>query len=172
VHPALGEKYFEQQYTVLDVGCGSNPSGDVNCDLFLKDVGHRFSQKGRELDIKKIPNFVLCDSQYLPFKNDAFDEVYSRHVIEHVKDPVLFLDETVRVSKDKVTIFCPFWLGDRFFGGSDIGHISFFNKKWFFRYLSSRRLFGLVRYSRSKSFLIFFSVPSELHVIIRKLLKH
>ena len=64
---------------ILDVGCGSFPSGNVNCDLYIKDVGHRW-QDGTEINYKRIGNFVLCDVQHLPFRANIFSSVYSSHV--------------------------------------------------------------------------------------------
>ncbi|PVX25514.1 MAG: hypothetical protein CW691_04300 [Candidatus Bathyarchaeum sp.] len=155
-------------FSVLDVGCGSFPEGDVNCDLFVKDVGHRV-QAGKSFDAKKIKNFVLCAVDCLPFRKNAFDHVHSRFVIEHVTDPCKVIDEMVRVSDNKVTVMCPFWLGDKL--NLNPTHVSFFNKKWFNRYISKRNVFGSVRYSRFKPFLLFLSVPSELTVELRKLVK-
>ena len=85
---------------ILDVGCGVFPHGTVNCDCHIKDVGHR----GKEATInpKTIRNFVLCDGQYLPFKNNCFNLVYSSQVIEHVDNPELFLRELVRVSNSRI----------------------------------------------------------------------
>jgi len=54
-----------------------------------------------------VPNFVKADALQLPFKNNAFDIVCSRHVIEHVESPVKLLRETIRVSNKKVVITCP-----------------------------------------------------------------
>lgn len=85
----------------LDVGCGPHPRGDVNCDLYIKLRGEGV------IEPKHIPNFVLCDGQFLPFKEDVFDVVYCFHVIEHVENPFLLLRELIRVSKDKVLLKCP-----------------------------------------------------------------
>ena len=112
----------------LDVGCGSKNLGDVNCDLHIKDAGHRF--KGECITPKKIKNFVLCDCQYLPFKSGFFKEVICSHVIEHVKNPYLLLDELMRVCKDNG--FVRLSLPHRFSkGAKNPGHINFFTLKWF-----------------------------------------
>jgi SAM-dependent methyltransferase len=41
----------------------------------------------------------LYDGKRLPFSAEAFDVVYSSHVLEHVPDPVALLNETRRVLK-------------------------------------------------------------------------
>ncbi len=79
------------------------PVGDVNCDLYVRDVdGHRLSTQ--RFLLKGIENFVCCEGSYLPFKNDVFDLVTSRQVIEHVKQPVLMLSEMVRTSKNLIVV--------------------------------------------------------------------
>lgn len=77
----------------------------MNVDLFPKQTAHRPS--GRKIDLKKVPNFVKADALHLPFKNNAFNTVYNRHVIEHVESPVNLLQEVIRVSNKKVIITCP-----------------------------------------------------------------
>jgi len=47
----------------LDVGCGCRPHGSVNCDLIIKRTPHRSYLD--IIDVKSVPNFVLCDAQYL-----------------------------------------------------------------------------------------------------------
>lgn len=71
---------------ILDVGCGPNkvpgalgidhhpyPGVDVVCDL---------------------------DAEPWPLPDDTFDEIHSRHVIEHVRDPVRFMTELHRIARD------------------------------------------------------------------------
>jgi len=105
---------------ILDVGCGTEPRGDVNCDLFVEDVyfhrgiGHHAAFN--ILPVHDIPNFVQCDSQHLPFKDDAFDEVFSAQVIEHVQHPFLMFHELVRVSKKSVVLETMHRLGEAFSG--------------------------------------------------------
>jgi ubiquinone/menaquinone biosynthesis C-methylase UbiE len=148
----------------LDVGCGSFPSGDVNCDLFINDVGHRTGRldvKGAILRPRKMKNFVLCDIHYLPFRSETFDEVYSRHVIEHAQNPFRLLSEMQRVSKNRVLIYCPHRLGDKMKGKNPF-HVSPLNKKWFFE---ANRKIGksIIKIEYSK----FFCIPTEIFCIFR-----
>jgi ubiquinone/menaquinone biosynthesis C-methylase UbiE len=107
---------FKIMFT-LDVGCGDNPSGDVNVDLFIADYErHRTPLDGVgtfNLDAKKISNFVLADAHFLPFKSGVFDLVISRQLIEHVKSPMKVLCEFTRVTRHQIIIECPHRLGDR-----------------------------------------------------------
>jgi len=121
---------------VLDIGCGLKPEGDVNIDLFLGSE-HRRRGKGPTLEPKTIPNFVLGDGQHLPFRDEVFDTVKSNQVIEHVKDPWLFILESFRATKRKVLIKCPHrygitppWRNLFRFGRSHV-HINNFDAKWF-----------------------------------------
>ncbi len=126
----------------LDIGCGLNSKGDVNCDLYINDInGHRGIQPHQKIPLKpkQISNFVLCHAQYLPFKNDAFTEVISDQVIEHVPDPYKSFKEWLRVTSNKLTIGCPHRLGERILDQfsrkgkqwNKIHHINKFNFRWF-----------------------------------------
>lgn len=89
----------------LDVGCGFTPEGDVNCDLYVTDVDdHRRGGDTNKIITAKIPNFVRCDAQYLPFRKNLFNAVVCKQVIEHVDRPSLLFSELVRVSRNMADI--------------------------------------------------------------------
>jgi SAM-dependent methyltransferase len=152
----------------LDVGCGIKPRGDVNCDLFIKDIGHRTGRpdlKGATIDPKKIPNFVLCDGEHLPFKNGVFSEVFSSHVIEHVYNPGRFLLELLRVSNERIVIQCPHRLGDKLNKATRASaryhiHKNFLNKTWFFQL---RKLGHYVEAHYDQ----YLDFPNELFSVVR-----
>jgi SAM-dependent methyltransferase len=75
-----------------------------------------------------IPNFVVSHAEFLPFKDECFDFVFSSHVIEHVKEPVKMLRELLRVSKCKVTVRCPHRKGS---GAKRPFHINYLDEEWF-----------------------------------------
>jgi SAM-dependent methyltransferase len=79
---------------ILDVGCGARAQGDVNVDLYPKDR----QQCRSSWNPKNLKNFVLADASYLPFKDDAFDLLTARHVIEHLHEPLQALTEWKRAS--------------------------------------------------------------------------
>jgi len=66
----------------LDVGCGDVPKGDVNLDLFYYGRGK---------------NFVLGEAHHLPFRDETFTKVYSKHCLEHLESPFTFFVEARRV---------------------------------------------------------------------------
>jgi len=90
--------------TVLDVGCGDSPHGDVNVDLYLDPNIHR----KESIRGKKIRNFVLADCHSLPFQDKSFDIVFSSHLLEHKGvNLAKALREWLRVSKTKLIIRVP-----------------------------------------------------------------
>jgi SAM-dependent methyltransferase len=97
----------------LDVACGAKPfpKAHVLCDLNIKPVPDR-SMRSLVTDGKP---FVLCDSRYLPFKNEAFDFVTSYYLIEHMDDPWSFFKELKRVSKHGY-VQCPSWFSELLYG--------------------------------------------------------
>jgi len=91
-HACMGQN--REMTRVLDVGCGGSEQfklhkvrGDINCDLLKPSF--------------KIPNFVLCDVQHLPFKRNGFDKVFMYDVLEHLGNPLEALLEVKRVLRRK-----------------------------------------------------------------------
>jgi hypothetical protein len=153
----------------LDAGCGSTPQGDVNCDLFIMDAGHRTGTRdkfGEPINPKRIKNFIVCDVQHLPFRSNVFEVVYSSHVIEHVSNPLLFLRELVRVSNWRITLLCPHRLGDRLLNPPNPFHKSYFSSRWFERAIQLLGCFGVVTLSKIKlwpsNLLPLLHVPYEI----------
>lgn len=103
---------------ILNVGCGSVPDGDVNVDVV----------RGRWVD-------VVCDGQFLPFKDGCFEMVFSSHVIEHIVNPYLFLRECFRVAVKKVVVVCPHRFDKMIHGDRGGRHLHFLNIGWFSRVL-------------------------------------
>ena len=96
---------------ILDDGCGTRPRGAVNLDLSIKKTIHR---RGRTLNTKNIPNFILGDALHLPFRDKSFDKAISSHTIEHTSNPFLFIREMKRVAREIEVIaplgYCNEWL--------------------------------------------------------------
>jgi len=76
---------------LLDVGCGDVPKGDVNLDLF-------YCGKGK--------NFVIGEAHHLPFKEETFMKVYSKHCLEHLENPRVFFEEAKRILKKEGVLEC------------------------------------------------------------------
>jgi SAM-dependent methyltransferase len=177
----LSRKSQNGRVFVLDIGCGYAPVGDVNCDLFVEDVeGHRSNKEIKDhylLDCKKIPNFVVCDAQYLPFKKNVFDIVVSRQVIEHIKQPMTMINEMVRTSKDLVVIETVHRRGEKLLRHRDWKHDRHINK-FDFTYFgkASKKLNCIVLKSMAMSNIPMISIkgvqllnmPYGIRVIMRK----
>ncbi len=83
------EKLLEEKnWNVLDIGCGytANKYANVICDT--QDLSNFYKDK----------KFIKLKEKKLPFKDNEFDFVIASHVLEHVQDPVSFLNELQRVS--------------------------------------------------------------------------
>jgi SAM-dependent methyltransferase len=158
-------KCFER----LNVGCGNKADGDVNVDLHVKPTKHRSS--GKAILLKKIRNFIICDAEHLPFKNNCFRVAESNHVIEHLENPNNLLRELVRVASSLVVIRCPHRLGERLSRRRSLGHVQFFSKSWFWRFAGLNGLTVDVETSKwlhiPHEYMPLFRVPLEITVRFR-----
>jgi len=82
---------------VLDVGSGHNPHPRANVitDKFTDSNYHRAS----DIKVLKHQKFVEASGESLPFKDKEFDYVICCHVVEHVDNPSVFLNELSRVGR-------------------------------------------------------------------------
>ena len=99
------------QSRFLDVGCGVGFVVDVigkNSKSYGIDVSDLFINKCKNKNL----NCLLYDGETFPLKNSFFDIVGSYNVLEHVDNPIKFLDEQVRVLSDGgyLIIACPNFL--------------------------------------------------------------
>lgn len=92
-----------QALRILDVGCGN---GQLLAELICRYPNSFFY--GTELSsgrIKLAQQYLGCDvsfvqtgsSGYIPFQDNVFDLIFVTEVIEHLKQPVLFLREIYRL---------------------------------------------------------------------------
>ena len=82
---------------VLDLGSGQDPHPRANilCDRFVIDSSERACGGGLLIDRP----IVLADATATPFPDRAFDFVFCSHLLEHMDDPALLLNELQRISK-------------------------------------------------------------------------
>jgi len=149
---------------ILDVGCGNQPHGDVNLDLYPHANIHR----NIELNPKNIQNFIIGDARNLPFKSNTFSLVYCSHTLEHFNQPLKVLKELIRVSNKEIIIKIP-----HRFSYPKLRHIhkSFFNVSWFGRVLSKNpdvAYYDIETFSRFFKFFPFISLPYNITVRIGK----
>lgn len=109
---------------------------------------------------------MLCDSHYLPFRDEAFDEVVSRGVIEHVAEPFKHLLELVRVSKWRIYLRCPWRISDGLHHPNPYNRW-YFNKRWFGEAIGKLKdCYGTVAYDYPPWLVLFTRI--YLNVEIRK----
>ena len=94
----------KNNWNVLDIGCGysANKYAKVICDT--QDLKHYYKDK----------KFVQLKEKKLPFMDNEFDFIITSHVLEHVEDPIFFLNEIQRVSSKGGYIEVPTKLEDNF----------------------------------------------------------
>ena len=68
---------------ILNLGCGIQSFGDIKADIY----------KTEKTDL-------LCDAHFLPFRDNIFRLIYSRYVLEHLKNPMQSLREQKRILKE------------------------------------------------------------------------
>lgn len=105
------EKFCSEDSNFLDVGCGTGIAlsmfkGKIN--LYGVDISDTSIEKCKEKNI----NCVLYDGKNIPFNSSYFDLVGSYNVLEHVDNPVDFLNEQLRVLKSDgfLVVVCPNFL--------------------------------------------------------------
>ncbi|TWI97686.1 methyltransferase family protein [Mucilaginibacter frigoritolerans] len=93
----MDDLLIKKRYNVLEVGGGNHPDkrAHVVVDKYVEDNTHRSGN----LRVLKNQKFLQADGEHLPFKDQEFDYVICRHVLEHVDDPIQFVKEQARVAK-------------------------------------------------------------------------
>ena len=103
---------FKKGSCILDLGSG---------DQFLKK---EFNKRGIEYSSLDITDLDFEKDKF-SFENDKFDLVISLAVLEHLKNPDIFLDESRRVLKDKSCLFLstPNWKYSKNEFFDDVTHV-------------------------------------------------
>jgi ubiquinone/menaquinone biosynthesis C-methylase UbiE len=115
----ISNNYFTKQGKILDVGCGTgnhmNMFNKLGYDIHGIDI--------RESGNKKTKR---CNIEYdkFPYKDNSFDYIFSKSVIEHIHRPDNFLQECKRVLKKGgiLVIMTPEWKSQMSFFWDDYSH--------------------------------------------------
>lgn len=99
-------RFIQPNWLVLDVGCRSGWSclrmqHDGYPNVIGIDVQYDNIAFGRAWGAP----IELADVHYLPFANDTFDAIFTRHALEHLFDPDKTLTECYRVLKPDGILF-------------------------------------------------------------------
>lgn len=81
---------------------------------FPKLLKEKFERNGRSLNLEKI-EFQVADAQFLFYRDDLFDLVFSQNALEHIPDPLAAIREAFRVLKPGgifYATFDPVWTAD------------------------------------------------------------
>lgn len=102
---------IKQNAKILDIGCGRGEfvNGFINCGLdgYATDNSEAIKKFYPKIPFKK----TNLENQKLPYKENTFDIVFSKSVIEHLYYPEKLVKEIYRVLKPggKVITMCPDW---------------------------------------------------------------
>ena len=90
-----------EETDVLDIGCGTGRYAKRLEDLGVRVVGMDVSRKMIQVAKAKTrkSSYVVADGSHLPLRDGAFHLVLSALVINHIKDLVPFLTETLRTCR-------------------------------------------------------------------------
>jgi len=138
----------------------------VNCDLYLGKTPHRSDQS--RITPQKVRNFVKCDAQYLPFRNNVFIETTCFHGLEHVMNPAQALKELIRVTRKRVYVEVPHAYERNIFRLQTLaGHVNFLRGRWFHKALKNYyRLVETTFRPQPHWMLPILNVPSLIKVTI------
>lgn len=92
---------IEPTYKVLEIGPGGepHPRSDIFLELEISDEEIACAQRGYQKKLNTSKPVVYYDGRKFPFYDQEFDYVICSHVIEHVPDVEMFLNEMFRVAK-------------------------------------------------------------------------
>jgi len=82
--------------TILDLGCGYKP--------FKKLFPKNSNYIGVDMSLNSYAD-IIADNHQLPFKNNTFNIVIASEVLEHSSNEYQFIEELIRVSKNKALVF-------------------------------------------------------------------
>lgn len=110
---------------LLDVGCGrgdfSKGFKDLGLEVFGLDCQESHSRILKDIEVR----YLNIENKLFPFDNDAFDIVFSKSLIEHLKSPENFIKESYRVLKTggKIIVMTPDWQSQRCVFYNDYTHV-------------------------------------------------
>lgn len=104
-YPKYLDKYIKKNDIILEIGCSFG-----NNVISLKELGYNiygFDKDPTVCDEKTIfnlDNSILGNEEY----KDTFNVIYGIHLLEHIKDPIKFLNECHNALKEKGKLILEF----------------------------------------------------------------
>ncbi len=95
---------------ILDIGCGDGSFSEAFEKLGMTVTGIDISEASNGKIISKVIKHDLTNKPY-PIFSDTFDYVFSKSVVEHLREPNILIDEAYRVLKSGGVFLClaPSW---------------------------------------------------------------
>lgn len=96
---------------IIEIGCSKGfdtltiakkASFVVGIDISLATL-----KAANTINKKENISYVLCDAEYMPFKQNVFDSAVCLEVLEHLVGPQRALRETARITKTKIVLSVP-----------------------------------------------------------------
>lgn len=90
-------KNYPKDGLFLEIGAADKDQVRIHAGIFSKLIGLNlyFSRLPKSPGVQ----MINADAQFLPFKNNVFDGVISHHVMEHIENDGIFLNELERILK-------------------------------------------------------------------------
>lgn len=127
------------KYRILEVGCGSGWAhlrssrlAESESKIIAMDISKEMIKKARYYADKEHihVDYLICDGQHLPFKENSFDAVFCIGTLHHVEHPQKMINEMAKVAR-KVCCAEPNYLNpkrrimERKESGKEAGETSF-----------------------------------------------
>ncbi len=105
----IHKNYFKKPGLILDIGCGAGYYMSAFNSLGYKTYGIDNDSEALKISSKHggVTNIDLSKSIKLPFKDNTFDFVFIKSVLEHTFNPEEMIKEINRVCKSRVFILVP-----------------------------------------------------------------
>lgn len=108
VHQTIFSQIKHKSGRVLDVGCGRAWVAREMCPKSYEVVSMDISLENTSVALERYPfgnhSAVVADVFNLPFNENTFDVIIASEIIEHVVDPVKFVENLIRVLKPGGTL--------------------------------------------------------------------
>ncbi len=90
---------------IADVGCGNGwlANSLLNMDRIVFSIDISFKNVRKVIEKYPSENHfgIVADAYFLPFKDSTFDCIVASEIIEHLNEPVNFVNELIRIVKPK-----------------------------------------------------------------------
>lgn len=108
------KRFFKTPGKLVDIGSGNGSASlgfkRLGYDVIALDTDDFYFKRLQDNDIKT-KKIDLDNSKKLPFKDNEIDYFFAKSVLEHLKEPLLFIKEMNRCLKPngKIFILTPDW---------------------------------------------------------------